>query len=172
MAKAAVMKTQSRKQQMEQKAAAIAACRDGAGRVTPKAVWQAARDPSSPLHSDFDWDVTRAAEATWERTAAELIRQVKFIVEYEDRKIAVPFYVSDPRTSQSAYFPTARVAKNNAMAESVLRDELARITSAIKRAMSLASAFGLTSSFERMLATATEIETRLGDLDDRDEARA
>lgn len=157
---------------MAKKAEAIAACRDGKGRITPRAVWQAARDPTSPLHGDFNWDVQRAAEQTWERTASELIRQVRFIIEYDDRKVAVPFYVSDPRTEESSYVATSRIAANATLSERVLRDELERITAAIRRALKLAAAFGLSSSFERMLEQATEIETRLGDADVGDEARA
>ncbi len=157
---------------MERQAEAIAACRDTQGRVTPTAVWKAAKDPTHILHDKFQWDVNRAAEKEWERTAAELIRQVRFHVEYEDRQIAVPFYVSDPRNDESSYVATSRVAKNGALSERVLRDELDRISSAIRRAMNLAAAFGLVSSFERMLDQATEIETRLSDIgDEGDEAR-
>jgi hypothetical protein len=156
---------------LEQRAAAIAACRDKSGRVSPRRVVDAARDPSSPLHGEFEWDVNAAAEREWLRTASELIRSVKFIVEYEDRKIIAPFYVSDPSRSESAYVATAQIAKNGTMSERVLRDELDRIVAAIHRAMTLAAAFGLKSSFERMLDQATEIETRLDD-GDADEARA
>jgi hypothetical protein len=155
---------------MERQAEAIAACRDAQGRITPTAVWKAAQDPENVLHPKFQWDVDKAAERDWERTASELIRQVRLIVEYEERKIAVPFYVSDPRNDTSAYVATSRVARSAVLSERVLRDELDRITAAIHRAMNLAAAFGLVSSFERMLEQATEIETRLGDHDD-DEAR-
>lgn len=161
-----------RKQAIERKADAIAALKDSSGRVTPKALVIAARDPSHECHEDFDWNDTTAAQRDRERTAAELIRQVRFIVEYEDRKIVVPFYVSDPREKSSSYVASSRVAKNVALSERVLRDELDRITSAIRRAMGLAATFNLTSSFERMLDQAMEIETRLAGIDDGDEARA
>jgi len=151
----------------------IAACRDSTGRLTAKAVVAMARDPSKLSHQKFDWDVDRAAQQTWERTAAELIRSVRFVVQYDDdRKITVPFYVSDPRHGVRNYVTTTRVASNAALSERVLREEVDRIVNAIHRAMSIAAAFGLTSSFERMLGQATEIGTRLDDLDEADEARA
>ena len=156
---------------LEQRAAAIAACRDKSGRIMPMAVVDAARDPTSPLHSEFEWDLTKAAEREWLRTASELIRSVKFIVSYEDRKIVSPYYVSDPTRTDSAYIQTARVAKNGAMSERVLRDELERIVGAIHRAMALASAFGLKSHFQRLLDQAVSIEEHLDD-GDGDEARA
>lgn len=155
-----------------QRAAAIAACRDKGGRISPKVVVDAARDPKSPLHVEFEWDLKAAAEREWLRTASELIRSVKFEIEYEDRKIIAPFYVSDPTRSESAYISTAYIAKNGAMSERVLRDELDRIVGAIHRAMTLASAFGLKSSFERMLEQATEIEMRLDESGGGDEATA
>jgi hypothetical protein len=157
---------------LEQRAAAIAACRDKSGRIAPNIVVDAARDPASPLHDEFEWDVAKAAERDWIRTACELIRSVKFIVEFEDRKIIAPYYVSDPSRDESAYIQTARVAKNGAMSERVLRDELARIVGAIHRAMTLASAFNLKSSFERMLDEAVKIEHSLGGDDDGEEATA
>jgi hypothetical protein len=162
----------AKESKLEQRAAAIAACRDKSGRIMPYIVVDAARDPTSPLHDEFEWDVAKAAERDWIRTACELIRSVKFIVEYEDRKIVAPFYVSDPARDESAYIQTARIAKNGAMSERVLRDELARIVGAIHRAMNLAAAFNLKSSFERMLDEAMKIENSLGGDDDGDEARA
>lgn len=162
----------AKESKLEQRAAAIAACREKSGRIIPQAVVEAARDPASVLHDEFEWDVAKAAERDWIRTACELIRSVKFIVEYEDRKIIAPFYVSDPGRDESAYVQTARIAKNGAMSERVLRDELARIVGAIHRAMNLAAAFGLKSSFERMLDEAVQIEHALGGDDDGDDARA
>ena len=173
MAKTAIVTKPSRKEIMERKAEAIAKCHDASGRVTPKALVSAARDPEHPCHNDFDWDDASSAQRDRERTAAELIRQVRFIVHYEDRDVAVPKYVSDPRVDESSYIPTTRVAQNSPLSQKVLRDELDRIVSAIRRAMNLAAAFGLVSFFENMLEQATAIERHLGDGDeDGDEATA
>jgi len=157
---------------MELRAAAINECRSKSGRVTPKSVVAHAKNPSSPLHSEFDWDINRAAQKEWERTASELIRSVKFIVEYEDREIVVPQWVSDPRIEESSYVSTQQVAERSGSASrDVLREELQRIKSAVHRAMALAAAFGLVSSFQRMLDEALRIESDLSGVDEGDDAR-
>jgi hypothetical protein len=153
------------------KAAAIAACRDATGRVTPKAVWQAARDTLNPLHKEFNWDLRKAAEREWERTAAQLIREVKFVVTYEERKVLVPYYVSDPKAVTSTYIQTARVARNARQSQSVLREEVSAIVARISRALKLAAAFNLVSSFERMLDEARDVELKLDGIEEEDEAR-
>jgi hypothetical protein len=152
------------------KAAAIAACRDTQGRITPRAVWQAARDPNHVLHREFQWDIKKAAEREWDRTAAELIREVRFVVTYEDRKIRVPCYVSDPREKASSYIPVARIARNSKASHAVLQREVEQIVGLIERGLKIAASFGLVSSFERMLREAQKVERELADLD-RDEAR-
>jgi hypothetical protein len=153
------LQAQTKKSRLELRAAAIAACRDSRGRITPKSVVIAARDPTNILHTEFDWDVSKAAQREWERTASQLIREVKFIVEYEDRKVLVPFYVSDPRDDESSYIPTMKIAKTPVLSQQVLRDEIMRIKQAIHRAMGLAAAFNLVANFERLLHEAVEIET-------------
>lgn len=155
-------KTSERKEtRLEIKAAAIAACRDSAGRITPKAVVEAARDPASVLHSEFEWDVKKAAQREWERTASELIRQVKFVIQYEDRKVIAPYYVSDPTSDESGYVPVVSVAKKKSASRQMLRDELQRIKQAIHRAMTLAVAVDLVGDFEKMLRDVVEIETNM-----------
>jgi len=137
---------------------AIEACADRKGRVTPDAVIEAAKNPKSILHKEFEWDVDKAAHAHWTDTARRLIREVRLIVQYDDVKIVAPYYIADAGTDESAYVPTSKVADRHAAAQRALVDELARIKGAIHRATSLAAVFGLTSNFERMLDLAIETE--------------
>jgi len=150
----------------ERRAQAIAALQDSQGRVTPRSVWQAARDPLHPLHNEFEWDLKKAAEREWDRTAAGIIREVKFEVIYEETKIIAPYYVSDPRATTSTYIPTIRVAKNVKLKTSVLREEVDRIVSAINRGIKLASAFGLVRPFEAMLEEARGVEITINAYDE------
>jgi hypothetical protein len=161
MAKAA--KKASRPSRQVLLAEAIAACRDASGSITPKAVVAAARDPKSVLHSEFEWDADRAAEQTWLRTAAALIREVKFTVTFEDKKLVVPYYVSDPRSDESSYISTIKVARSQSLARAVLRDEMTRIKQAIHRAMGMACAVNLKKDFELMLEEVVAIETQITD---------
>jgi hypothetical protein len=141
--------------------AAIQQCEDQNGHVEPVRVWKAARDPSHPLHDEFDWNVRRAAEAHWTETAKGLIRIVRSIVQYEDERIAVPHYVHDPRTVLK-YIPTGRIATNGDVVDRVMRDELDRIEKAIGRARSLAIAFNADTEFSEMLSAVTRLRRMFG----------
>lgn len=132
------------------KAAAIAALKDKQGRIKPERLVEAARNPDHPCHADFEWNDSKAAHKHRLETAKELIRQIKTIVVYEDRKIVSPAYVHDPRTL-SDYIETARVAKSGTVSKRVLEDELQRIEDAINRAISVSQAFNFESVFKKML---------------------
>jgi hypothetical protein len=51
-----------------------------AGVLTPEAVVETARDPKNPLHSEFEWDDTKAAEQYRLDQARELIRVAVTVV--------------------------------------------------------------------------------------------
>jgi hypothetical protein len=140
-------------------AAAIEACRDEDGLIQPQRVYEAAKDPDNDLHAEFDWDVDRAAHVAWLARARELIREVRHIVVYGKRQVAVPSYVPSPRTT--GYMKTVTVAKNAALKKAALQAELDRIRGAIQRAHSLAIAFGLEARFETMLRQVVEVELAL-----------
>lgn len=149
------------KKHIEEKRKAIDACRDRHGRILPKLVVEAAKNPRSPLHKEFEWDDRKAAAIQRIDRARELIREVRLMVVYDDRKIATPFYVSDPASRESAYIPTTVAAKDEEVSESILLDELRRIESAVIRARSIAAAFDLVSHFDRMLNDVVEVRGRL-----------
>lgn len=133
-------------------AEAIAACEDDTGRATPKTVVDAARDPDSVLHGEFEWNDTIAARLQREGRARELIREVKVITIYGNRRLATPIYVIDPRTADHCYARTVEVAKSASAKVEVLKAETDRIASAIRRALALAVAFDLEDHFEAALA--------------------
>lgn len=151
----------STKKQREEKNKVILSCRDRRGRVIPELVVEEASDPKSILHAEFIWDDKKAAHEQRLDRARELIREVKFTVVYDDVKVATPYYVSDPSSKSSAYIPTTVAAKDEAVSETVLLDELRRIESAINRARSLASAFDLVAHFDRMLESVVEVRGKI-----------
>ena len=53
------------------------------GRITPEQVLEDARDPESPLHNYFEWDVETAARQYWLDQARTLIRSVKIVTREE-----------------------------------------------------------------------------------------
>lgn len=151
----------STKKQQEEKRKAIEACRDKHGRILPKLVVEAARNPRSPLHKEFEWDDKKAAAYHRLDRAQELIREVKLRVVVDDVRFAAPYFVSDPSSRESAYVPTTAAAKDEELSESILMDELRRIESAIIRARSIAAAFELTSHFDRMLADVVAVRGKV-----------
>lgn len=149
------------KKQIEERKEAIKACRDRYGRILPKNIVAAARNPKSILHDDFEWDDKKAAHQQRLERAQELILEVKLEVVVGKRTIAAPYYVSDPSTNESAYIPTTVAAKDVEIAENVLLAELRRIESQIMRARALAIAFDLAEHFDRMLDSVVEVRGRL-----------
>lgn len=153
------MKKKSTKR--EKIAGALKACSKN-GSLNPEAVVEAARDPGSPLHDQFEWDNAKAAHAYRLETAKALIRDFQVEITHYDVTFKVPSYVSNPK-KDGTYIETMKVAKKHEVAEKVLSDELARIIGAVRRAQSLAAAFNLTSSFDRMLDIALETEKSLAE---------
>jgi len=92
------MKQAARKRlSMKRKAAAIAALQDAQGRVTPRLGLAGGAGPAHPLHNEFEWDTRRRRKRNGTGPPPASIREVKFVVEYEDARVVVPFYLSDPR---------------------------------------------------------------------------
>lgn len=150
------------KTKLQLKAEAIARCKDQVGRIRPSSVVEAARNPNSVLHNEFEWDDKKAAEANRIMRAKELIREVKFEVVYDTVRIAAPFYVSDVTDDEASYVETTKIRKRSAAAKETINDEISRIKAAIHRALALSIVFGLEPQFQEMLKIAVEIESRAG----------
>jgi hypothetical protein len=138
----------------KEKAAVIRSLTDDDGYIEPAAVVEEARDERSPLHSEFEWDDTRAAELHRLDTARSLIRFVRLEVEVEETTVLAPYYVTDPmrppKTPQR-YVELTRVARDREVAARVLNDELDRILAAIRRATNVAAALGMSAELSAML---------------------
>ena len=145
----------------QQIANAIAACRDARGIIRPKDVVAAARDPDNILHGEFEWNEDKLVQQALELRAAELIRQCRSIIQYEERELIFPTYVSHPREVDRAYAETVSIARNAGLKKLALEAELARIKAAIKRATALAMVFGLHQKFEMMLQDIIDIEVEV-----------
>jgi len=138
------MKQAARKRlSMKRKAAAICCLAGCQGRVTPRSVWQAARSPAHPLHNEFEWDTKKARKRNGTGPPPASSARSNLVVEYEDARVVVPFYLSDPRALTSTYIPTIRAAKNAKLKTSILREEVDRIVGGINRGMKIAGGFRL-----------------------------
>jgi hypothetical protein len=124
------------------------------GTLTPDAVVEDARDPKSPLHGEFNWDVKQAAMEHWRERARDLIRTFTVTVTYETHKIAIPEWVRNPRAKSrdQGYSRVSKIRseKDNAM-EALMR-EIEYAEAAIERARRVAIGLGLEQHCERLLA--------------------
>lgn len=64
------------------------------GEITPEIVLNEARSPESPLHKQFCWDDTKAAELFRLAQAASLIRRVKVTYTTGEKEIRVRAFVN------------------------------------------------------------------------------
>jgi len=67
--------------------------RDRGGILSPKELWEEARDPNSPVHGYIEWDVKTAAKRYQLRQCAEIIKCVQYEVKTGKIVIDVPAFV-------------------------------------------------------------------------------
>lgn len=123
------------------------------GTITPEAVIDDARDPESPLHAQFNWDVEKAAREHWLDVARSLIKRYHVKITVHKHSVEVPRYVRDPRVpkDEQGYVATVRVKDDRELALDVLKDEAARIDRLLRRFLNLAEGFAVEHEAEEML---------------------
>ena len=137
------------------------------GQLTPAIVVDAARDPASPLHGEFVWDVNVAAERHWLDRARQILRRVPVWRPVEHRRaLRVPAFIRDPAAAdrQQGYVPIASLPRRSASAQRVINDELERVLGALKRARGVAVQLGcddVSSRLEELEASASELKAAL-----------
>lgn len=111
-------------------------------RITAEAVVEDAKNPKSPLHSFFEWDVKKAAREHWLDTARELIRSVRVVIEHRTTVVRAVAYVRDPEAGprEQGYRSVSSLATEREMAEEALRYEARRAVAAIRRVKEVAEA--------------------------------
>lgn len=146
--------TESRRRELNARLHAIAEAHGGS--LSTDHVIDDARDPTSPLHTHFEWDDARAAHAHRTTTAARLINGFRVTVEVNSVALSAPAFirsVEQPRL----YIPIDRAAAEADLARATLRREGARVAAAITRMRAVAMALGLTEQLEELDRTARSI---------------
>lgn len=136
------------------------------GKITPDIVIEDAKNPDSPLHDQFEWDVNKAAMEAWRDTARRLIRSVRVVVTFEDVQFKgkgrpQPVFVRDPGSTnrEQGYARAAELRSDRDRAMAALMYEIDRADSAIKRAQDVAVALGLSDEV-RFVSSAIETVRR------------
>lgn len=131
-------------------------------RLTPDEVIADAKDPTSPLHDEFEWDVNEAALEHWRATARQLIRSVRYTVEIASTQIDVSRYVHDPdRGHEQGYVSVSRVLTEKDLAARCLAEELSRAESAATRALSYAAVFQLEKAVTQLIHRIEAVSEKL-----------
>ena len=135
------------------------------GRLTPDAVVRDAKRKDSPLHSCFEWDVKKAAEAHWIEQARDLITSIRIVVRTEHTNVSVVFYVRDPaaKSGEQGYVSVTKVRTDADMAREVLVVEFGRVADMLRRARELAAALEAQSEVEALLQGVVGLRQRFMD---------
>jgi len=129
------------------------AARNG-GKIRPDDVVEDARDPDSPLHARFEWDVSKAANAHWLDTARELIRAVRVTITTDTTVVSSVAYVRDPSvgSDEQGYVSVTTLRSDEDLAREAIVYEFARANGALARAREVAAALNLRSEVDRLIA--------------------
>ena len=119
------------------------------GKITAGMVVEAARNPESPLHKLFEWDLEKAAHR-WHIRTAQRILSYKYTETTETTEITAVAYVRDPRCAgdEAGYISVERVKSEKDLARDVLFMEFARIDGSMGRVSELSHFFGLDSEMK------------------------
>lgn len=135
---------------------------ENGGRLTPSAVVADAKDPSSPLHDLFNWDVVAAAEQHWLDRAREVIRSVRIAYTVENVSIKLPKYVhldDTPGPSSQGYRTVTSLQRDPVAAREAVRVEFERATGVLRRARAIAVVLGLEGEIDELLFTLAGLAT-------------
>lgn len=147
------------------KARLEAIARNNGGVLRPFDVVQDARQPDSPLHELFEWDVEEAAQEHWMHTARRIIASVKVNITTETIVLKAPAYVRDPRLHgrEQGYLETIKLRTEHEIAKEVLAGEVQNVISALRRARNVAAALDMESEIDRLMEEFLDMRMRLKD---------
>ena len=154
------MKESSVKQSKQEYLKALAAQH---GTLTPEIVVEDARREDSPLHDQFEWDVEKAAQEHWLDTARALIRSVKVVITNDTKVLTAPFFVRDPSLppQKQGYVAATSLRSESDLAMEAVLEELARASSAFRRAEAVAAAVGVQADVEGLLRATLAVRDRV-----------
>lgn len=133
------------------------------GRITPDIVIKDARNKSSPLHSEFEWDIRKAASLYLLDQARALIASVEVIIRSSNIDVRCPAYIRDPSvdSKRQGYISVDKLRTQEDQARDALIKEFERVSSMLVRARTLAMALDLDQDVERIIQGVAELRGRI-----------
>lgn len=137
--------------------------RTNGGILRPVDVVEDAKDPDSPLHELFNWDVEEAAFEHWIHTARTIIARVKINITTETIVLKAPAYVRDPTLHgrEQGYRETVSLRTDKDMAREVIAGEVQNVISALRRARNVAAALEMETEIDRLMEEFLDMRMRL-----------
>lgn len=131
--------------------ARIKALENPRGQITPRAVVAEAKQPKSPLHPLFNWNVKDAAERWWLQRAREIIGAVTIQVTQNHATIKAPCYVFDTTMSGQGYRNVVALQSDPASARESLVYTLETAAGHLRRAYDLAAPLKMQREIDQLL---------------------
>lgn len=137
----------------------------GGGRLTPQAVVEDAKKPSSPLHDEFQWDVKKAAYAYWIDQARTLITSVYYVHKTEQSTVTAVLYHRDPNAAgnEQGYVSVPTLRSDEDSARAALVDAFRSVGDMLRRAQQIAIVLGLEGEIVTLLDGVTELRQRISE---------
>jgi hypothetical protein len=134
------------------------------GRLTPEAVVEDARDPESPLHGEFNWNLEHAAYAHWLEVARRLIRSVEVRIVVHELELSAPIWIRDHDLGrEQGYLAVAVLRDDHARALREYQAACRNAVAVLKRAISVGVAAGLPiATLRRVIADIEGVATQAG----------
>jgi hypothetical protein len=126
---------------------------ENGGRLTPAAVVADAKNPDSPLHGCFTWDVEKAAQAYWIEQARALITSIQVVQRTDKTSVRTVYYVRDPSAGcgEQGYVSTETLRSDKDMAREAIVAEFSRVADMLRRARELAAVLDAAADVETLL---------------------
>jgi hypothetical protein len=132
------------------------------GRIRPDDVVEDARDPDSPLHKQFEWDLQKAAQSHWLDRARELIRAVRVTITTDTTVVSSVAYVRDPTvdSDEQGYVSVASLRSDHDLAREAIVYEFTRASGALRRAREVAAALDLQKEVEVLISRVERVRAK------------
>ena len=134
------------------------------GRLNPDTVVREARDPQSPLHSYFTWDVETAALKMWREEARRLISSYEITITVNRREYRIQEFVEAPgkaNEKEQGYTSINRIRSNKELAREFVDRELAIAGTYVGKTKDYAEVLGLRKQVEEVEAEIGELRSEL-----------
>jgi hypothetical protein len=137
-------------------AAYLETLKDDAGYLDPEIVYEAARDPKSPIHDLFEWDVAKAARAHWIQTAQMITVALRIVrPDGAEEPAYTTMRIRDGRTpgGKRAQCDTRRALSDPELARQVLDQALRELRMWRERYAQLKELAGLLGQIDDLLSS-------------------